>query len=332
MPRNAGASTSQAGYYYPEMPMQSYGGNDYQYHNPPVQQTQQQVYYDPNNQGYYYPNGTYYGSAYQEMSQRITIRPYRPSDHPHIRALLFEGFVTSKDSFTYVARRRFLLKAPCLLGYLLSASGLGLGLVLTLRTPLLPLPPFLLRVPPRAAIGAGALLFGLGAAMVGAIWTGIPRAIRHFCEKALRSDLAPGRDGIEGVYAAPGVFLVATMPVDGSKEGPEEEKPEEEEIVGYIGLACYTSSEKSASPLVTAEIRRMVVSARLRRRGISTQLMQRVIAHCETLSPIRVSLSTTEFQPMAKRLYEKLGWEVVSERTLKDGIFSARMWTLSREL
>ncbi|CAK5276848.1 unnamed protein product [Mycena citricolor] len=65
MAQNAGASTSQAGYYYHEGQTQPYTGNDYQYGYAQGQQTQQQGHYDPNNQGYYYHNGAYYSSGYQ---------------------------------------------------------------------------------------------------------------------------------------------------------------------------------------------------------------------------------------------------------------------------
>ncbi|KAJ6532875.1 acyl-CoA N-acyltransferase [Mycena vulgaris] len=234
------------------------------------------------------------------MSERIYIRQYRPSDFPQIRALLFEGFVTSQGSVALVAQRRFLIKPPSLIAYLL--GGIGLGLLSRSRSWTSP------------TAGAGALLCAAGLALLTAIQRAIPKAMAAFCEQALAADM---RD-ISAHYGAPAVFFVAAQPRDGTKEKAEATDGEEE-VVGYVGLEYLPEKDPH-----TAEVRRMIVAAAHRRRGIAVRLMRAVITHGETIPGLRaIELGTSEYQDGARRLYEQLGWVVFHVETVWERLVSA---------
>ncbi|KAJ7082172.1 hypothetical protein C8R43DRAFT_1052457 [Mycena crocata] len=242
---------------------------------------------------------------------RIYIRQYRPSDLPQIRTLLFEGFVTSEDSVAVVAKRRFLFKGPSLVAYLLGSLGLGLIARSASWTSL--------------AAGAGAALCAVGVGIFGYVQRGIPRAMVDFCENALATDM---RD-IAAHYCAPGAFFVAVQPrnveqndVDWPKGSGEGDVDAREEVVGYVGLEYRPTSDAHQAE---AEVRRMVVGAAHRRRGIAARLMRAVIAHGERVTAEghalqAIKLSTSEFQPGAQRLYEKLGWELARVQIRWDSI------------
>lgn len=166
-------------------------------------------------------------------SDTIYIRQYRPSDFSQIRALLFEGFVTSRrstsgyslsrlltiaeGSVTLVAKRRFLLKAPSLIAYLL--GGVGLGLISRPGNWSSP------------TAGTGALLCAAGVALFAVVQRSIPRAVINLCETALATDM---RD-ISAHYCAPGEFFVAAQPrASGTKVGDQDA----EEVLGYVGLGA----------------------------------------------------------------------------------------------
>ncbi|KAJ7075285.1 acyl-CoA N-acyltransferase [Mycena belliarum] len=226
----------------------------------------------------------------------IYIRPYRPSDFPQIRALLFEGFVTSEGSVTAVATRRSLYKFPAPIAYLLGGVGLGV----------------LARAEPWAwtspMVAVGVLLCAAPIALFTFIRRAIPRALIAFCESALAADM---RD-IPAHYGADG-FFVAAQPRDDPKPG---DAPQDEEVVGYVGLEYLP--EKDAH---TAEVRRMIVSAKYRRRGLGERLMRAVIARGETIPGLRsIELGTSEYQPGAQRLYERLGWVFAGGRTIREGL------------
>ncbi|KAJ7075284.1 acyl-CoA N-acyltransferase [Mycena belliarum] len=229
---------------------------------------------------------------------RIYIRPYRPSDFPQIRALFFEGFVTSEGSVAVVATRRSFYKFPAPIAYLL--GGVGLAVLRLARAE-----PWAWTSP---MVAAGALLCAAPIAFFIFIRRAIPRALIAFCESALAADM---RD-IPAHYGADG-FFVAVQPRDDPKPG---EAPQDEEVVGYVGLEYLPEKDPH-----TAEVRRMVVSAKYRRRGLAERLMRAVIARGETIPGLRsIKLGTSEYQPSAQRLYERLGWVSAGGRTMRVGI------------
>ncbi|KAJ7698079.1 acyl-CoA N-acyltransferase [Mycena rosella] len=231
-------------------------------------------------------------------SDSIYIRRYRPADFPQIRALLFEGFVTSEGSTSVVAQQRFLFKAPSLIAYLLGGAGLGLlsrpG-SWTTRT-----------------AGAGAALCAAGIALFTTVRRAIPRALTAHCETALATDM---RD-ISAHYRAPAGFFVAAQPrID------QGEAAGDEEVVGFVGFDYLPEQDAQ-----TAEVRRVVVSAKHRRRGIGVRLMHAVIAHADTIPGLRcIELNTGEFQLASQRLYERLGWESFRVETLWAGIVDLKI-------
>ncbi|KAJ7896713.1 acyl-CoA N-acyltransferase [Mycena olivaceomarginata] len=129
----------------------------------------------------------------------VQIRPYRASDFPQVRALLFQGFLNGKRSVASATLVSYLWSAPMFCSYFLSLCG-----------------GFLLYYLPRwdrleGAMGFLLLAFGLGIFL--ALRYAIRNDLRSVCEKALESDM---RD-IAAHYAAPGAFLG-------------------EEVLGFIGL------------------------------------------------------------------------------------------------
>ncbi|KAJ7467440.1 acyl-CoA N-acyltransferase [Mycena galericulata] len=188
-----------------------------------------------------------------------------------------------EGSVALVAKRRFLCKPPSLVAYLLGGAGLGL-----------------LSRPGRWRV-AGALLCTAGIALFAAVQHSIVQGLTLFCEETLKADM---RD-ISESYRSPAAFFVAARPREAGV-GPGSRGEEPEEVVGYVGFEYLP--EKDASQ---AEVRRMIVSERHRRRGIAERLMRALIAHAETVPGLKsIELGTSEFQPGARRLYERLGWEV----------------------
>ncbi|KAJ7157932.1 acyl-CoA N-acyltransferase [Mycena crocata] len=214
----------------------------------------------------------------------IYIRKYRPSDFPQIRALLFEGFVTSEGSPGVVAKRQYLFRAPSVIAYLVAGAGLGLFW--------------------RGNTTCGTLLCVTGLGLFTAVRYGISQMINDFCQAALKEDMGD----IEAHYRVPSAFFVAARPYDAKDR-------EYEEVVGYVGFEYLPEKDPSK-----AEVRRMIVSARYRRRGVAERLMKTLIAHAESIpdadvqngSELRcINLWLSEFQPGAQRLYERLGWKAV---------------------
>ncbi|KAJ6566941.1 RTA1 like protein-domain-containing protein [Mycena capillaripes] len=239
-------------------------------------------------------------------SDGVYIRQYRPADFPQVRALLFEGFVTSKGSVAVVAKWNFLLKAPSLIAYFLAGCG---GVVLY------SLPHW-----DNVAACMGALLLAMGIAIFVAIRRSITNAMKGFCEKALQADMLD----IEKHYAPPAAFFVVARPVESDKKSDDGEKTEK--VLGYVGLEYFPEKKTH-----TAEVRRMIVSKKHHRQGLATRLMEAVIAHAETIRGLdAIELGTSEFQYGARALYEKLGWEFQGSNIESAGILTASIHRFRR--
>ncbi|KAJ7221280.1 acyl-CoA N-acyltransferase [Mycena pura] len=243
-------------------------------------------------------------------SDGIYIRQYRPSDLPQIRDLLFEGFATSEGSIVDAGRRRAPFMRTSILAYLLGAAGLFLFSQSERRM--------------SVATGVAALLCIAGIALFVAARREISHFVQQICEDALASDM---RD-ITAHYCAPGgTFLVAARPYacdKGKMYG--DAQPEGEAILGYVGLEYLP--EKNPE---TADVRRMIISAKYRRQGLATQLMRVIIAHSKTLPRLRyLTVGTSDLQPAARRLYQGLGWELTSTEPIGNWLATRMYWSFRR--
>jgi ribosomal protein S18 acetylase RimI-like enzyme len=93
----------------------------------------------------------------------------------------------------------------------------------------------------------------------------------------------------------------------------------------------YRASPDSSS----GELRRMIVSMRHRRRRIASLLITATIDHARRHAPPleTLDLETTEFQPGARKLYEKHGFAVVGSRIIRMGpLVSATVFRLRRKV
>lgn len=85
----------------------------------------------------------------------------------------------------------------------------------------------------------------------------------------------------------------------------------------------------------SGELRRMIVSMRHRRRRIASLLITATIDHARRHAPPleTLDLETTEFQPGARKLYEKHGFSVVGSRIMRMGpLVSATVFRLRRKV
>ncbi|KAJ7061866.1 acyl-CoA N-acyltransferase [Mycena amicta] len=257
------------------------------------------------------------------MSSKLDyrIRQYQPSDLPQIRALLYEGFVTSKGSVADVGVRRALTQPPCIVGYAHVISGSALFLASRCHTvfPLLQRIPFSQTTQTRLGIA----LCVVGTALIVSIRGAIRHYLRRFCDDALKADM---RD-IDEWYCKPGGgFWVAVRPRkairNGSaKAGEVDGVGEDEEVLGYVGLEYQPNSPPNPlrDPTTTAEIRRMIVAEAHRRKGLANALMHATLAHADAISHPRleyVFLGTSDLQPAAQTLYERLGFVTVREEAI----------------
>ncbi|KAF7296328.1 GNAT family acetyltransferase [Mycena chlorophos] len=228
------------------------------------------------------------------------VRPYRPSDLPQLRDLLYEGYVTSKGSVADLGVRRAWRQPPCIVGYAQILTGAALI--------------FASRNAANSSLfsksRAGLALVGLGAALIVTVRRLIRRLVRDFCDNALKTDMVD----IESWYwRAGGGFWVAVRPRPGAES--------EEEVLGCVGLEFRpldtTPPASVHNPCSTAQIRRMIVSAAHRRKGIALQVMQAALAHADANPEIEyVHLGTTDLQPAAQALYDRMGFERFGERVI----------------
>ncbi|KAJ7651372.1 acyl-CoA N-acyltransferase [Roridomyces roridus] len=213
----------------------------------------------------------------QQTPPEYRIRQYRNGDMPQIRALLYEGFVTSKGSVVDVATRRALTGVPCIIAYCIFLGGAFL----------------LLRSPSSSTLKAvGTSLMVLSTSLLLAAQAAIRRYATRFCDEALENDL---HDINAHCINPGGGFWVAVR---------------EERVLGYVGLAHWPSEG-------TTEIRRMVVTEAFRHRGIARALMDAARAHSDAIHNVQcVYVRTTDLQKTAQRLYERLGFVPVQEETI----------------
>ncbi|KAJ7615546.1 acyl-CoA N-acyltransferase, partial [Roridomyces roridus] len=167
-----------------------------------------------------------------------------------------------------------------LIAYLLGGVGLGMGVV---------------SGPSTRWRWTGTLVCTAGIALFAGVRYYITREMLGFCDEVMRGDLGD----IGEYYKAPAMFWVAVQ----SRENGGEE------VIGGVGLDY--SPEKDTR---TAHVRRMIVSPKHRRRGIAARLMQVWIDYAESIPALReFDLETSDLQPGARRMYERLGWRAFAE-------------------
>jgi ribosomal protein S18 acetylase RimI-like enzyme len=174
-----------------------------------------------------------------------------------------------------------------------------------------------------------------------------------FCANARATDMADichsyevpiPVDGVQApVPQGPAGFWVAAI------ESPESKTSE---VVGYLGLGwCifyhasmwpdftsridYRGGATAISDPSTGELRRMIVSMNHRRRKIGSLLMTAAMDHARRhMPPLEtLDLETSEFQPGARKLYEKYGFSFVGTRTLRSSpLFSMTVLRFRRRI
>lgn len=102
------------------------------------------------------------------------------------------------------------------------------------------------------------------------------------------------------------------------------------EFFGLILGACIDDS--SAGEPGTGELRRMLVSPYHRRRGIGAKLSEALLAHAKEHKLSSLVLTTTAFQPDARRLYERGGWKLTSTQNAPVGRLSIQLVTYRMDL
>ncbi|KAJ7314503.1 hypothetical protein DFH08DRAFT_972903 [Mycena albidolilacea] len=102
------------------------------------------------------------------------------------------------------------------------------------------------------------------------------------------------------------------------------------EVVGFLGLDHHANVDLNSSVL-----RRLVVSPHHRRRKIGTLLLAAVLDYVHRLAPPLeiLELEMSEFQPGARRLYEKHGFSLVETRVIRTKpLFSLNVLRLRKRL
>ncbi|KAF8652808.1 hypothetical protein AX16_004159 [Volvariella volvacea WC 439] len=131
--------------------------------------------------------------------------------------------------------------------------------------------------------------------------------IRHYKMTEVKVE---GTDEKESVPGGQSGFWVAEA-VGGADAG---------EIVGCVGLDVRDETSNEG------EIRRMVVSPSYRGTGLAGMLLDAVNEHAKARGLASLSLITSEFQPAARRLYERRGWKVEKTNYGGDWVFYAAVY------
>jgi GNAT superfamily N-acetyltransferase len=95
-------------------------------------------------------------------------------------------------------------------------------------------------------------------------------------------------------------------------------------LVGSIGVERVDAT--------TAEIRRLYLDARLRGRGLGRTLVEEVLAWCRAHDLIRLVLwSDTRFEH-SHRLYTRMGFAQLGERTVPNDLNASREYRFERDV
>ncbi|KAF7318721.1 GNAT family acetyltransferase [Mycena chlorophos] len=235
------------------------------------------------------------------------VRPYRSSDFSQVRDLLYEGYVTSKGSVVDLGLRRAWTRPPCLVGFAQILT--GAAIVFAGRNGV----SLCRSLSPTTQSRIGFALVGLGTALIVTVRRLIVHFVRKFCDDALEADFV---DINRWYWGAGGGFWVAARPRSGAEN--------DDEVLGCVGLEYRPLDARPPSsphnPSSTAQIRRMIVSQNHRRKGIALAVMDAALAHADANPNIEyIYLWTTDLQPAAQALYDRIGFERFGEKSIGPG-------------
>ncbi|KAJ3740245.1 acyl-CoA N-acyltransferase [Lentinula detonsa] len=219
------------------------------------------------------------------LDDTVIIRPFYSTDSEQVLNVYFTGLVSGVDSAGYFAvTRAFLHWAPMYLAYFLSVSGGG-TLLLALRTDIQIL---------------GLAIVFLSCCFMFFVYYRIRNAFLGYYQDGLRHDMTDISQYYRQDHEKDGYpirrFWVAEISSMTSESGYE--------VVGCVALDCSLNRDE---PMI-GELKRLFVLPTYRKRGIGTKLMQTVIAFAKEQNITSLRLETTNFQPVAREMYTRLGW------------------------
>ncbi|KAJ3860731.1 MAG: acyl-CoA N-acyltransferase [Lentinula lateritia] len=226
-----------------------------------------------------------------DTQNSVTIRSFCSSDAPHVLHVYFTGLVNGVDSAGHFAiTRAFLHWTPMYFAYILSLSGGG-AFLLALQTDI-------------QMLGLAIVLLSCGFMLF--VYYRIRRTFMGYYQDGLRHDMTDISQYYRQDHEKDGYpirrFWVAEIPSLTSDSGYE--------VVGCVALDC---SSRSDGPLF-GELKRLFVLPAHRKRGIGTKLMRTVIVYAKEQKIALLQLETTNFQPVAREMYSRLGWHHNSTR------------------
>ncbi|KAF8652811.1 hypothetical protein AX16_004162 [Volvariella volvacea WC 439] len=236
----------------------------------------------------------------------LKLRCFRRSDGPAVKQLFLHGVVYGPNSPANIALKRTLTEPKSYIAYAL----IGAGTVLSVFSP---------PGPNLSLYRIGGAVLALGSSALFLLYRRmVLRSFLRYSEWSLKSDMSDiveryglkevqgakgGSDSGEFVPVGPAGFWVVEKVEGGVGE-----------IVGCAGLDVPGGAGSREG-----ELRRMMVSSSVRRMGIGGMLLNALEGHARVHGLKSLQLMTTVFQPAARRLYEKFGWEHEVERTEFEG-------------
>ncbi|KAJ4469241.1 acyl-CoA N-acyltransferase [Lentinula aciculospora] len=215
----------------------------------------------------------------------VTIRPFHPADASQVLNIYFTGLVNGVDSAGHFAiTRAFLHWTPMYLAYFLLISGGGI-LLLAVQQDI-------------QILGLVIVLMSCGFMFL--VYYRIRTTFLGYYQDGLRHDMTDISQYYRQDHEKDRNFIrhfwVAEIPSMTSESGYE--------VVGCVALDC---SSKSDGPVI-GELKRLFVLPAYRKHRIGTKLMRTLIAFAKEKKITLLHLETTNFQPVAREMYSRLGW------------------------
>ncbi|KAF8652797.1 hypothetical protein AX16_004150 [Volvariella volvacea WC 439] len=236
---------------------------------------------------------------------KLQLRFFRRSDEAAVKQLFLHGMIYGPNSPCNAALKHTLTEPKAYIFYIL----IGAGTLLSIFSPPGPSSSFV-----TYRIGGAALALGSSALFL-LYRHMVFRGFLGYCNASLGDDMRDivERYGLREVRDAKGGAREGDFVPAGPAGFWVVEKLGEaggvNEIVGSVGLDVPEGPGSEEG-----ELRRMMVSSSVRRSGIGGMLLTALESHARQNGVKSIHLTTTIFQPAARRLYEKFGWEVASAR------------------
>ncbi|KAJ8081920.1 hypothetical protein PM082_007766 [Marasmius tenuissimus] len=249
----------------------------------------------------------------------VKIRVCRPSDQDTIQKLFKDCIVFSAGSPARVALSDAFTSHTVYGCYLLLAISISF-VAMTLRSSSSTLTnSYLDNVTFYGAICA----IGVTTVYLGVLFHGRTSLYVNFAYSSCKDDLSKIVDHYELKRVGNGGLPTGPGEWDYETTGPKGFWVAEigDEVVGCLGLDI---SSVHGPP--HGEMRRMVVSPYHRRHGIAQKLNQVFEAHARKYKLASIILTTTEFQPGPRVLYEKNGYFVDSTKLMPSGLLKIRFY------